>query len=66
MPWLSLRGILYERWNLQHKKCALCESEIDARDLEVELMSDDGTVVCPECFEDSPTGSTTGMPSTEG
>lgn len=57
---------MYERWNLQHKKCALCEGEIDARDLEVELMSDDGTVVCPECFEDSPTGSTTGMPSTEG
>ena len=50
---------------MQHKKCGVCASEIDARELEVELMRDDETVVCPECFEDQPTGSTTSMQSNE-
>lgn len=66
MPWLSLRGILYERWNLQHKKCAVCEREIDALDLEVQLMCENGNVVCPECFNDWSTGSVPDMILTEG
>ena len=50
MPWLSVRGLLYAKWHAQNMKCPACDQDIDARDLDTELLVE-GDLVCPDCFE---------------